>query len=327
MRSPEERPQQIEEILEAIAISLGNLQLNYEQIETRLEASTAMGEQLIEQIERAFAQYQHYYDLFQFAPDASLVIDSNGLILEANEAAAQLLKVPQIYLIRKPLAVFVPLEERPTFRAFLNQLSQAQEDREWEIPLCPKNGEPFTTEWKVAIAGDSSGAIAALRISLQNITPYKQTLAKPLPAIALQDLLPVEPAATPTLPQSLDGLQVLIVDDEADAREFLAAVLESHGIGVTAVASAAEALEVLKEFRPDVLMSDIRMPDENGYSLIRKIREREAETGYHIPAAAITAYQAEDREQALTAGFESHLHKLADPTEFVETIARLAGRI
>lgn len=119
---------------------------------------------------------------------------------------------------------------------------------------------------------------------------------------------------------------MLIVDDEADVRDFITAALELHGVRVTAVATAAAALERLEQFRPDVLVSDIRMPDEDGYSLIRKVRELEARWGGHIPAAALTAYLNEDRDKALAAGFEAHLHKLAQPIELVELVAQLANR-
>ncbi|WP_392436041.1 response regulator [Chlorogloeopsis fritschii PCC 9212] len=121
-------------------------------------------------------------------------------------------------------------------------------------------------------------------------------------------------------------MQVLFVDDEADAREFITTVLEQHGILVTAVNSVAEALEVLERSRPDVIISDIRMPDEDGYALIRKVKALEAEKGWQIPTAALTAYLAEDRAKAIKAGFQSHLHKLAEPTELVAMVAQLAGR-
>jgi PAS domain S-box-containing protein len=325
---PQGQHEQIAEILEAIAASLESLQLSYEQMQTTLEASQVIEEELLQQSEQMVARQQRYYDLFQFAPDAYLLTDAYGLILEANAAARKLLNIPQNCLIRKPLVVFVPQEERQAFRSYLNQLSQIEQVQDWEISLCPRNGEQFTAELKIAIARDLSGNIAALRIGIRDISQYKQADGLPLQLLEQQqDVLAQNTTPVPSLPRSLDGLQVLIVDDEADAREFITAVLESHGINVTAVATAAEALAALEGFRPDVLVSDIRMPDENGYSLIRKIRELEAEKGWHIPAAALTAYLAEDREQALSAGFESHLHKLAQPTELVEMVARLAGRV
>lgn len=313
------------EILEAIAASLENLQLSYEEMQTKLEVSAVIEEELFQQSEQVAVQRQHYYDLFQFAPDAYLLTDANGLIREANQAAAILLNVPQSQLIRKPLAVFVPQDERQAFRSYLNQLCQIEPVRDWQMSLRPRHGELFAARLKVAIARSSSGDIGALQISLQEIAESEQAVAQPLPLLgSQQDELTPESLPVPSLPRSLDGLQVLIVDDEADAREFISVVLETHGMHVTAVATVAEALEALEHFHPDVLVSDIRLPDENGYSLIRKLRELEAEKGWHIPAAAFTAYLAEDRETALSAGFEAHLNKLARPSELVEMVVKLA---
>lgn len=325
---PQGNTEQIAEIFEAIAASLDNLELSYEEMQATLEASTVIEEELLQQSEQVVAERHRYYDLFQFAPDAYLLTDAYGLILEANVAARELLNISQNSLIRKPLVVFVPQKERQAFRSYLSQLSPVEEVQDWEMSLCPTNGEPFAAQLKVAIACDLSGNITALRIGVRDISQYKQEVAESLHLLAQQqDVLAQDATPVPSLPRSLDGLQVLIVDDEADAREFISAVLESNGIRVTAVATAAAALEALERFRPDVLVSDIRMPDENGYSLIRKLRQLEAEKGWHIPAAALTAYLTEDREKALAAGFESHLHKLAQPTELVEMVARLAGRI
>ena len=125
---------------------------------------------------------------------------------------------------------------------------------------------------------------------------------------------------------ALNGLRVLVVDDEADIRELITVVLESHGMSVKAVASAAAAFEVLKSFQPDVLVCDIRMPGGSGYDLIRQIRDLEAKEGGHLPATAITAYQDEDWEKSLKAGFEAHLHKFAQPSEWVEIVKQMAGK-
>ncbi len=127
------------------------------------------------------------------------------------------------------------------------------------------------------------------------------------------------------IPQSLNGLRVLVVDDEADIRELITVVLESYGIRVKAVTSATAALAALKPFQPDVLICDIRMPDGNGRDLIRQIRALEAKEGGYLPATAITAYLEEEREESLKAGFEAHVHKFTQPSEWVEIIARLAS--
>lgn len=328
MPLPQGNTEQIAEILEVIATSLESLQLSYEEMQTSLEASIVIEEELLQQSEQVLAERQRYYDLFQFAPDAYLLTDAYGLILEANAAARKLLSIRQDSVVRMPLASFVPLEERQAFRSYLNQTRQFQPMEDLEISLCPRDGELFAAGLKVTVARDLSGNITALQIGIRDISQYKQADGLPLQLLQQQQhVLAQDTTPVSSLPRSLDGLQVLIVDDETDAREFITAVLESHGISVTAVATAAEALAALEGFRPDVLVSDIRMPDENGYNLIRKIRELEAEKGWHIPAAALTAYLAEDREKALAAGFESHLHKLAQPTELVDMVARLAGRV
>ncbi len=125
----------------------------------------------------------------------------------------------------------------------------------------------------------------------------------------------------------LDGLRVLIVDDEADARHLLTTILREYGTQVIAAASACEALLALQEFHPHVLVSDISMPQEDGYTLIRKVRALPTEQGGRIPAVALTAYaRTEDRTQALLAGFQLHVPKPVNPGELAAVIANLTGR-
>ena len=126
---------------------------------------------------------------------------------------------------------------------------------------------------------------------------------------------------------SLVGLRVLVVDDEADTRELIKEVLKECGSEVILSRSAAEALEALDQHHPDILISDLGMPDEDGYSLISKIRALPPERGGQIPAAALTAYaRAEDRMRVLRAGFQFHLPKPVDSAELVTVVASLAGR-
>ena len=128
-------------------------------------------------------------------------------------------------------------------------------------------------------------------------------------------------------PPSLAGLRVLAVDDEPDTRELLRAVLEQCGSEVATAGSAAEALEMFARTKPDVLISDIGMPEEDGYQLIGKVRALEANLGERIPAIALTAYaRVEDRVRALTAGFQVHVPKPIEPAELVAVVASLAGR-
>jgi len=126
---------------------------------------------------------------------------------------------------------------------------------------------------------------------------------------------------------SHQGLKVLVVDDEADTRELIREVLKECGSEVITSNSAADALVALEEHKPDILISDLGMPDEDGYSLISKIRALPDERGGQIPAAALTAYaRAEDRMRVLRSGFQFHLPKPVDSAELVTVVASLAGR-
>jgi CheY-like chemotaxis protein len=128
-------------------------------------------------------------------------------------------------------------------------------------------------------------------------------------------------------PERLDGLRVLVVDDERDTRELLKVVLGHCGADVTTVASVQEALEAIKTMRPEILISDIGMAGEDGYDLIRKVRALPAEQGGKVPAIALTAYaRAEDRLRALRAGYQMHVPKPVELTELVAVVASLIKR-
>jgi PAS domain S-box-containing protein len=126
---------------------------------------------------------------------------------------------------------------------------------------------------------------------------------------------------------SLKGITVLAVDDEPDARNLLKRVLEDCGAKVILAASAREALDLVLKERPDMIVSDIGMPDEDGYEFIRKVRALGAEDGGKTPAAALTAFaRAEDRTRALRAGYQTHVAKPVEPTELTAVVASLAIR-
>jgi PAS domain S-box-containing protein len=125
----------------------------------------------------------------------------------------------------------------------------------------------------------------------------------------------------------LRGLRVLAVDDEAGALELLAAALGGSGAEVIPAASAAEALRAFEAARPDILVSDLGMPGEDGYTLIRRVRELPPERGGLTPAIALTAYAGEgDRARAIEAGYQAHVPKPFDPAELTMVLAELAGR-
>jgi len=128
-------------------------------------------------------------------------------------------------------------------------------------------------------------------------------------------------------PDLLYDLRVLLVDDEPETRNLLSLILISYEAEVRAVASAAEALQILDVWLPDALVSDIGMPDVDGYELMRKVRAREPERGGLIPALALTAYaRAEDAQRALEAGYNAHIPKPVEPDELAIAVASLVGR-
>lgn len=126
---------------------------------------------------------------------------------------------------------------------------------------------------------------------------------------------------------SLDGLRVLLVDDEPEARQIISTVILRTGAEVKACESAHEALVKLAEWKPDVILSDIAMPEQDGYSFIRQVRSLPRDKGGDTPAAALTAYARDiDRRQALAAGYQMHIAKPIGASQLITMIARLAGR-
>jgi CheY-like chemotaxis protein len=130
----------------------------------------------------------------------------------------------------------------------------------------------------------------------------------------------------PDIGAPLAGLKILVVDDEADAREVVSTALAQCGARTAAVATAREAIELLKDFRPDVVVSDIAMPGEDGYSLVRKIRSMKSDVA-GVPVVALTAFtQPEDRRRAMRAGFRHFVPKPVEIDELAAVVRTLADR-
>ncbi|AFZ59256.1 response regulator [Anabaena cylindrica FACHB-243] len=122
----------------------------------------------------------------------------------------------------------------------------------------------------------------------------------------------------------LDNLRLLIVDDDSDTRQILTLLFELEGAEIISVASASEAIEIISKFKPDILISDISLPDEDGCSLLPKVRNLEALQGRWFPAIAMTGWaSAEDKEYTLKAGFQKHLSKPVNLDELVSAVANL----
>jgi hypothetical protein len=127
--------------------------------------------------------------------------------------------------------------------------------------------------------------------------------------------------------QSLEGVKVLIIDDDLEALLLLSTVLTDSGACVKTASSAEEGFRHVKEWRPDVIVSDIGMPAEDGYSFIKRVRAWSSGDGGTIPAVALTAYaRAEDRMKAIASGYQIHVPKPVEPLELITAVASLSGR-
>ena len=167
--------------------------------------------------------------------------------------------------------------------------------------------------------GEGTGATFIVRLPV--------TLAK-LDSATVERVHPTARVLMPTyIGPGLEGVRVLVVDDDLDALDLATAILTAARAEVRTCQSAAEALGVFRDWRPDVLIADIEMPVEDGLSLIRKIRALEPAEGGKVPAIALTAYgRVEDRLRTLSAGFSMHVPKPVDPSELTTVVASLAGR-
>ena len=169
--------------------------------------------------------------------------------------------------------------------------------------------------------GENQGSVFSVRLPLQG----SEILNPGVPIVSKNFSGPL------SFPPVLEGLRILAVDDEAPARDLVATLLKKFGASVTSAASSVEAMRLLtsdENSKPfDLLVSDIGMPNENGYSLIRRVRQLPVPKG-QIPAVALTAFgRSEDRISALEAGFQMHVPKPVEPVELMMVIARLTGRV
>ena len=169
--------------------------------------------------------------------------------------------------------------------------------------------------------GNGQGSTFTVTLPLTAVDADPKPLTEPVDRPTPEEPRVAEPSAS----VPLAGVTVLVVDDEPDARRVVQRMLESSGAVVEAAGSAAEAIERLRSRVPAVLVSDVGMPDEDGYSLIRRVRALPPAQGGQVHAAALTAYaRTADRVQALEAGFQMHLTKPVDPAELIATVAALA---
>jgi signal transduction histidine kinase/CheY-like chemotaxis protein len=169
-------------------------------------------------------------------------------------------------------------------------------------------------------AGAGEGATFSVELPMLAVQPGAISGGRDYPSRPAQ-------MAAPGEPPSLEGICVLAVDDDLDARNLLKHVLESCGARVILAASGQEAMELVLRERPDMIISDIGMPGEDGYEFIRRVRALSPDKGGRTPAAALTAFaRAEDRTRALRAGYQMHAAKPIEPAELTAVVASLASR-
>jgi CheY-like chemotaxis protein len=180
-----------------------------------------------------------------------------------------------------------------------------------------------------AVAAISRNAALQTRL-IEDVLGSSRPEPEPEPEAARASSPPLGSEARPATAdpsRALAGVHVLVVDDEKETRDVLSEVIQQHGGRVSTAGSVPEAVARLAAEIPDVVLGDIGMPEEDGYSLMRRIRAMPAERGGAVPAVALTAYaRAEDRMQALLAGYQVHVPKPVQPAELIRVVAALASR-
>lgn len=233
------------------------------------------------------------------------------------------------------IAIIHP-DDRAAFLAEIDRVMRTKSPFEMSYRVTQKSGRVIHCEDRGYFFSDAGGDIARMVGFVADVTARKRLQQERDALLFAEQKARAEAERPPGragsqafgCPASLAGLRILVVDDEEDARSLLVSILEQCEAEVEAVPSAAEAMEKLRDRRPDVLLSDIAMPDEDGLALMRRIRALAPDQGGRIAAVAITALaRVEDRTRALKAGFNLHLPKPVDPAELLAAIANVTGRL
>lgn len=244
-------------------------------------------------------------NLFDALRDPIVIVDGGRSIAHVNPAAAALLGWSRAELEGRPIDDVLDLPESDVVRA--------------SVRAHTKDGGAFVADAVFSPVATSGGPMTAVTIRNASARDIPARSA-PFTSDASEVRETRKPASART--SALRGLRILVVEDEAEARELIEIVLTTNGATVCVAASAEDALSQLSAFRPDVLLSDIGMPGHDGYWLVERVRE----TNPDLPAVALTAFtRREDVAKVLGSGFDEHVAKPVDPKVLVDRIASICA--
>jgi PAS domain S-box-containing protein len=321
----------INDLLDVSRIIAGQLRLEVEQLDISQVVASAI------EVIRPSAEAKELRILTTLAPDAGLIKGDAGRLQQVmwnllSNAVKFTARGGQVHVTLERDASAVRVQVADTGKGIATE-------------FLPHVFERFTQQ-EASITRGAGGlglglAIVKHLIELHggSVAAHSEGLNKgatfsvwvPISAVRLSDGHPRDNDPSPAValqnPPELEGRHVLVVDDEEDARELVRSVLESAGAKVQTAVSASQALSCISENKPDVIVSDIGMPERDGYDFIRALRELPRDRGGRIPAVALTAFaRLEDRRRALAAGFQNHATKPIEPQELLFVVANLVGR-
>jgi CheY-like chemotaxis protein/PAS domain-containing protein len=313
---------------------------------------------------RAEADLAYFRDLFDLCPEPYLVTDLRGAIRAANRAAALVLQVTPQFLAGRPLLHFVARADCGAFRAALASLQETTgSDAALEIHLRPRHkGAPFLADIRVRRVrtgcsivllwiATARGAEAQARpagpppgedprrtariVELEEAVRGQEVTIRRQAALidelvdfgqfAIDERAPVTPSDELN-EADLTGVRVLVAEADARTRDLLIQLLTDCGAEVATASTGAQALALVERWRPDVLVSDVDLPDDDGFALIRRVRELEPDAGGAVPAIALTGHAELDAgRQALVAGYQVHVAKPIDGSWLTHAVANVAG--
>jgi PAS domain S-box-containing protein len=329
-RNAQAQAQLIEDLLDVSRIVSGKLKLEIapvdlarvveEALDTVRPASESKGISLIFEVERALPRtmgdahrlQQVAWNLLSNAVKFTPAGGQVKVSLRAHDAHLELSVTDSGQGIRASALPFI----FETFRQGDASITRSFGGLGLGLSICRHLVELHGGSIEASSAGEGQGA--TFRVILGRDQPAAQPRKTPVSTPLFQSKFGGN--------AELAGLRVLVVDDEPDAHELVATILNQAGASVTTAASAADGLQLLTSAPFDVLLSDIGMPLQDGYELMRRVRRLPSEAVRRIPAAALTAYaRSEDRAQAIAAGYQLHVTKPVDPTELTQVVASLAG--